>query len=100
MRPALFSVPVSEVLANVAGAPGAAADERACVGEDPAAFFPDDFLPSMARKQRELAKSICRRCPIRESCLADALERGEEYGVWGGVDFAREEVDGRQRPAS
>ena len=30
------------------------------------------------------AKSICAECPIRESCLEDALENREPCGVWGG----------------
>ena len=30
------------------------------------------------------AKSICAKCPIRESCLEDALENREPCGVWGG----------------
>jgi WhiB family redox-sensing transcriptional regulator len=32
----------------------------------------------------ELAKSLCRSCPLREECLSGALERGEPWGVWGG----------------
>ncbi|AWK08188.1 hypothetical protein DDQ41_03710 [Streptomyces spongiicola] len=30
------------------------------------------------------AKAICRRCPVLEECRRDT--KGEEYGVWGGVD--------------
>jgi len=41
-------------------------------------FFSDDPM-ELAR-----AKAICSRCVLRERCLAGALERGEEYGVWGG----------------
>ena len=32
------------------------------------------------------AKAWCAVCPVRESCLADALERRERHGVWGGLD--------------
>jgi WhiB family redox-sensing transcriptional regulator len=32
----------------------------------------------------ELAKELCSGCPVREECLAQALERGEPHGVWGG----------------
>ncbi len=38
----------------------------------------------------EIAKSLCRECPIREACLAGALGRAEPWGVWGGEVF----VDG------
>lgn len=32
------------------------------------------------------AKEICGRCPIRPACLDWALEMGEVWGVWGGLD--------------
>ena len=32
------------------------------------------------------AKSWCAACPVRQSCLTDALERRERHGVWGGLD--------------
>ncbi|MEU0950667.1 WhiB family transcriptional regulator [Streptomyces canus] len=34
----------------------------------------------------EYAKSLCRRCPVEMRCRTDALNRGEEHGVWGGLD--------------
>ena len=41
-------------------------------------FFSDHVL-DIAR-----AKAICAKCALREQCLADALEREEPWGVWGG----------------
>ena len=38
----------------------------------------------------ELAKALCAGCPVREGCLAGAVERQEPWGVWGGEVF----VDG------
>ncbi|MFH8470345.1 WhiB family transcriptional regulator [Streptomyces sp. NPDC017991] len=56
----------------------------ACVDEDPELFFPiGDTGPALL--QIEDAKAVCRRCPVMESCLQGALERGEEAGVWGGL---------------
>lgn len=34
----------------------------------------------------EAAKAICRRCPAVERCLQWALDTGEAWGVWGGLD--------------
>lgn len=63
---------------------------------------PDGVSPSRKRAQETKAKSICRTCPVRERCLDEALARGEQYGVWGGMDTderrALERVrDGRRR---
>jgi len=30
-------------------------------------------------------KKICERCPVKEPCLAWALESGQDAGVWGGL---------------
>lgn len=32
----------------------------------------------------EQAKAMCADCPVRDHCLAGALERREPHGVWGG----------------
>ncbi len=50
----------------------------------------------------ELAKALCAECPVRQSCFAGALRRGEYCGVWGGEIFYKGEVvaakRGRGRP--
>ncbi len=43
-----------------------------------ALFFSEDLL-DIAR-----AKHLCSTCPLETSCLAEALERHEPWGVWGG----------------
>jgi len=56
----------------------------ACADEDPELFFPiGDTGPALL--QIEEAKAVCRRCPLMESCLQGALERGESAGVFGGL---------------
>lgn len=45
----------------------------------------------------ELAKSLCRQCPIREGCLAGAVARAEPWGVWGGEVFIGGVVVPRKR---
>lgn len=46
----------------------------------------------------ELAKSLCRTCPVRTACLAGALERREPWGVWGGELLVSGVVVPRKRP--
>jgi len=46
----------------------------------------------------ELAKAICRACPLQRPCLAGAMERGEPYGVWGGEIFEKGRIIAYKRP--
>ncbi|MDQ3103970.1 MAG: WhiB family transcriptional regulator [Actinomycetota bacterium] len=56
----------------------------ACLEEDPELFFPiGNTGPALS--QIDEAKSVCRRCTVRELCLAWALESGQDHGVWGGL---------------
>ncbi|MFD7095788.1 WhiB family transcriptional regulator [Streptomyces xanthophaeus] len=52
-----------------------------CAGADPELFF----AHALSNLQTARAKAICATCPLIASCLEGALERGEEYGVWGGL---------------
>lgn len=52
------------------------------------AFVPFDsgwWFPDRQGDPALPAKRVCAACPVREECLADALERGEEFGIWGGA---------------
>lgn len=63
-----------------------------CLREDPELWFaesPNDV---------ERAKTFCQPCPVRERCLADAIERAEPWGVWGGELLLRGVVVPRKRP--
>lgn len=44
-------------------------------------FFSDD-LDDIAE-----AKRMCLACPMRRRCLDAAVDRGEQYGIWGGHLF-------------
>ena len=46
--------------------------------ESPELFFAES--PTVLAR----AKALCATCPIRATCLADALAREEPWGVWGG----------------
>ena len=68
--------------------------------------YPCQSRPELffAEQPRLLARAqqLCQACPVREACLADALARGEEHGVWGGKILVQGEVvpfkRGRGRP--
>lgn len=52
-----------------------------CRNEGAAPMFPaDSDGPGI-----EAAKANCAVCPVLLECLAGALDRGESYGVWGGL---------------
>jgi len=41
-------------------------------------FFSDDLV-DIGR-----AKAMCEKCALKTNCLADAMDREEPWGVWGG----------------
>ncbi len=57
----------------------------ACLEEDPELFFPIG-TSGPALVQAGEAKAVCAGCPVRETCLAWALETGQMAGIWGGLD--------------
>jgi WhiB family redox-sensing transcriptional regulator len=54
-------------------------DFAACRDKDTRLFFPRD------EEAAALARAICRRCPVRQACLAEALAEPALLGVWGGT---------------
>ncbi len=66
--------------------------ELPCRLNDPELFFAE------SPADVELAKSLCRTCPVRGECLAGALERREPWGVWGGELLVAGTVVARKRP--
>ncbi|WP_063774921.1 WhiB family transcriptional regulator [Kitasatospora azatica] len=63
-----------------------------CRSFDPEVFFAE--TPADV----EYAKSLCGTCPVKEACLAGALDRREPWGVWGGELFVQGVVVARKRP--
>jgi WhiB family redox-sensing transcriptional regulator len=59
----------------------------ACREADPDLFFRPDAEHVTDRLRREAqAKAICAGCPVRQACLAWALDTGQAFGIWGGAD--------------
>lgn len=44
------------------------------------------------------ATAVCAGCPVRTECLANALDRRIEYGVWGGMTERDRRALLRRRP--
>jgi WhiB family redox-sensing transcriptional regulator len=55
-------------------------------------FFSDDVI-DIAR-----AKAICAKCPRTATCLQDALDRAEPWGVWGGELLDTGRIVAHKRP--
>jgi WhiB family transcriptional regulator, redox-sensing transcriptional regulator len=68
------------------------ASQMPCRVNDPELWFAE------SPADVEFAKALCRTCPVREACLAGALERREPWGVWGGELFIAGVVVPRKRP--
>jgi WhiB family redox-sensing transcriptional regulator len=67
------------------------ASRAACSADTPDALF-----VSGAAQHR--AKTVCRGCPVRTECLADALDNRVEFGVWGGMTERERRALLRRRP--
>ncbi|MER7000840.1 WhiB family transcriptional regulator [Streptomyces sp. NPDC000410] len=57
--------------------------QAACHDADPALFFPSGHGFDV-EEMVESAKNLCRRCPVRLACLAQAIRHSETEGIWGG----------------
>ena len=50
----------------------------ACRAEQPDRLF-------VRGAEQNKAKTLCKSCPVRTECLAEALDNQIEWGVWGGM---------------
>src|SRR4029078_10409922 len=57
---------------------------------------PDELFVQGAAQNR--ANAVCMGCPVRTECLADALDTGVEFGVWGGMTERERRALLRRRP--
>jgi WhiB family redox-sensing transcriptional regulator len=62
-----------------------------CRAGDPDALF-------VQGAAQNSAKIVCRTCPVRVECLADALDNRVEFGVWGGMTERERRALLRRRP--
>ena len=61
--------------------------KAACQGEMGSAFYPPlcSEKPTIRAAREKRAKKVCASCEVRDSCLEQALDRGERFGIWGGL---------------
>ncbi|GMA86532.1 hypothetical protein GCM10025868_17820 [Angustibacter aerolatus] len=52
----------------------------------------------MQGAEQNRVKSVCMGCPVRTECLADALDNGTEFGVWGGMTERERRALLKKRP--
>lgn len=71
-------------------------DRAKCQGADTELFFPVSLAESVP------ARRICFGCEIRLDCAQWAINTGQQYGIWGGMDEKerRAAVGGRTRQTS
>jgi WhiB family redox-sensing transcriptional regulator len=76
-------------------------DLAACRGHDASVFFAPSYFEKRAEKlaREARAKALCRRCPVRELCLEQALSTRDPHGVWGGMNEAERRAELRLRRA-
>ncbi|MFH8581683.1 WhiB family transcriptional regulator [Streptomyces zaomyceticus] len=60
---------------------------------DPDLFFPDPGTPD---EQINMAKQICGGCPVRQTCLDEAIRRNDQAAICGGL--TPDERNGLLRP--
>lgn len=50
-----------------------------CSETDPDLWF------SVGAREHKAAKLICRTCPVKDACLAYAMDAPVDHGIWGGL---------------
>ncbi len=62
-------------------------DMANCKDSEPSIFFYEEGMKGI-RKRLQLvsARAVCGPCVVRNECLEFALQTGQEFGVWGGLD--------------
>jgi WhiB family redox-sensing transcriptional regulator len=72
--------------------------DKQCPGTIPCRVMDPQLWFAESPTDLERAKSFCQGCPARLGCLTGALQRREEWGVWGGEIFDRGQIIARKRP--
>jgi WhiB family redox-sensing transcriptional regulator len=73
-------------------------DEALCAVLQP---HEKEYFSSDNKHEKTLAKIACEACPVQDLCREDAIERREQFFVYGGLDAdeRRSEIRKRTAPA-
>ncbi|MFF7359029.1 WhiB family transcriptional regulator [Streptomyces filipinensis] len=66
-------------------------EDAACRSSDPDELF-------VGGPHQKRAKAVCTGCQVRVECLAEALDNGIEFGVWGGMTERERRALLRRKP--
>ena len=69
-------------------------DAGNCRSVSPSVFFPSDGVGV------EVARQVCRDCPVKTACLEYALANHIGHGVWGGTSERERRRIARRRRVS
>jgi len=69
------------------------ASRAACRQQKPDALF-------VRGAEQNQAKLVCKGCPVRTECLAEALDNQIEWGVWGGMTERERRALLRRHPSA
>lgn len=66
---------------------GAWRDHAKCKSLGTKNFFGEVTRGEMRQPLIDSAVAICKTCSVRKECFNFAKKSGEQFGVWGGIDF-------------
>lgn len=88
---------VMQVTRQVAHAPDYSAERESWHDDALCNEYPADLWFPEKGSHSDEAKLICTGCPVKDECLAFALENGERFGIWGGLTETERRTLARQR---
>ncbi|PLS81188.1 WhiB family transcriptional regulator [Candidatus Saccharibacteria bacterium] len=69
-----------------------------CAGHYEPFFAPFGERPPSRDRREQVAKALCRQCPVAAECLQWALLTEQRDGIWGGLnEYERRQLK-RRRP--
>lgn len=58
----------------------------------PCVVNPDPYIDNPQNVSEDQAENLCAGCPLLKQCYDFAVASKQEWGVWGGINFTKEEM--------